>query len=340
MTKFVLLFLINFFILNSHTQTPIEEIDDVIENVATRSRKKDSTYVTYYDQLGLHIYNSYSLSQFSMLNSFKNEIEYANVLSPSFGVGFTKYGLSLNLSKDLKILQQSEEKYGTTKRFLANVNFNLFKHFFNAYASYFEGYYNTNQEFFDPTTNSTTHLKRPDIKTFYYGIENIFILNNEKFSLNAAYTLTQKQLKSVGSILLSYSFNGYHNYADSIINSESNYFIDSTELFNNSRVLSLSFNAGYSQNFVFKKNFNFNVTAKSGILLSSSKLYNNDIKSSTNNTSLKPLINLSAGLAFIHKRYYIGFNAYYKRIWASISDNQILSIKSLQSKLILGYRLK
>ena len=51
-----------------------------------------------------------------------------------------------------------------------------------------------NQEFFDPTTNSTTYLKRPDIKTFYYGIENIFILKNEKFSLNSAYTLTQQEI--------------------------------------------------------------------------------------------------------------------------------------------------
>lgn len=319
-----------------------EVIDNKLEEVGTLNRKADSSYIRYFDEFGLHLYNVLYLNTFSLVdNNLNSTLEYAPLTSPAIGIGFTKYGLSVNLSQDFGVISQDKEKYGETKKFNINVSF-LYKNMgFTGYFSKYDGYYIANPADFNIGWNEDIYPQRPDVQTLGYGLSYSHVFNKKKFSLNAAYTLTQKQLKSAGSIMTGVFVNGYHIKGDSSLIADTiagqfNPHIAIT----NSDQYTFGFTAGYSYNFVFWKDFVFNITVLPGLLLSSSDSKTEDPNYSTNNfISVRPNIFYNSAISYVKSRYYIGLQASLSNYWINTGEDVGVNYRFLKAKLFIGYRL-
>jgi len=127
--------------------------------------------------------------------------------SPSgIGVGFNYSGLGLSLGIGLPQSSSNRNKYGTTKRF--DVQMSLYSRLIggDAYFQLYKGYYNSNPgDFVD--WNKDYYPQIPEMQTISIGMNAYYVFNHKKFSNKAAYSRTQIQKKSAGSVALGYFFN-------------------------------------------------------------------------------------------------------------------------------------
>lgn len=340
--KFIIITISFIFSSFSFGQEIIGKIDSLARKFGTSNRYADSNYVKYYDELGVHLYSSLHFSSFVLSDNFTdNKLVYGVPISPSIGVGFNKYGLSLNLANDFGVVTQNTKKYGETKKLIVNSSFTYKKLALNIYMNVFSGYYLANPDDFPIYNDSTDFPQRSDIKTYGFGMSNIHVLNAGKFSLNSAYKLTQKQLKSAGSIVLGESFNMFFIKGDDsfIPDSLINQFSPYSNLDKSSNYI-FSFLAGYSYNFVFLKDFNFNITAlpNLNVAISTKRIIDPNLKSNTN-VSFIPSFAIKSGVAYVKDRIYIGANVLFNDYRINIGNESTIQFNMLSFRFFTGYRI-
>lgn len=320
----------------------LESLDATAEKLGTSFRNSDTTYIKFYDEFSVHLYsvlyfNNFTLSDFESNNS----IQYKPVRSPSLGIGVSKYGFTLNLSNDFKFVKQSEEKFGETKKFNIKISFIYKKMWFATYFSRYKGYYINNPHDYNFDLINGNHPQREDIETMGYGLSYMHIFNSKKFSLNAAYTLTQKQLKSAGSFLIGSGFGGYSIKGDSslipsVVKSKFSPYLHAHDIFQQLYMIS----GGYSYNLVFLKHLNFNVTAIVGLTASFSDLETDQINYNTNkHFDLSPSFNMMSALSYVRPRYYFGAHMKVNNSLAETGHQTGIHTLFISSQIFAGYRL-
>ena len=324
----------------SAVEKTVETLDDTAEKLGTGYRDSDTTYIEYYDELGVHLYaiiyeNNFSLND----NRSKNEIHYQPVKSPAFGFGISKYGFNLSVSNDFGLIIQSENKYGKTEKFNINLSFILKKKWITTYFSKYKGYYISN--YTDFIVKNNEYPQREDVVTLGYGLSYMHVFNGEKISINSSYTLTQKQLKSAGSFLIGgaisyYSINGDSSLIPSGVHEMFSPYSNAAHI--SQQLYEISF--GYTYNLVFLKHLNLNLTAIAGFTNSFSDIKTIDPKYNTNNYfDVSPSIRIMSALSYVRRRVYFGAYVKMNRSFAETSEITSMSTSFFNAQLFLGYRL-
>jgi len=136
---------------------------------------------------------------------------------PSYiGIGLTYKFFYLCLSTSLPKSSISIDKYGNTKSTSFNLNFQR-RHFgLKLFFYNYKFFYLSNPKNFMNDWTSSRFPKRPDFKTYTFGIYNNFILS-EKFSMNAAFDQSERQTRSAGSFMIMTGNYISHIYNDSTL---------------------------------------------------------------------------------------------------------------------------
>lgn len=101
----------------------------------------------------------------------------------------------------------------------------------------------------------TTILIRPDISSFFFGVNTMFVFNYKKYSLRGSFSFTDIQRKSVGSFMAGL----YHSYFLGTSDSSfiplplRNEFSPELQNINRISIYTLGLSAGYGYSFVYKR---------------------------------------------------------------------------------------
>jgi len=175
----------------------------------------------------------------------------------------------------------------------------------DGYFQYYKGYYNTNpNDFVD--WDKDYFPKIPDLQTFSFGLNAYYVFNHKKFSNKAAFTRTQIQHKSAGSIVLGYflnyddveSPNGFlpQEFPDSI---GGDFDIKSFRYF------ATGVSVGYMYTWVINKNFFLNVSLIPGFGYKDIKLKDNDGEGDVEKHPHAQLL-VKGALGYENKNFYVG----------------------------------
>jgi len=342
MIRLLLIIGLIFSCIDINAQIRYDSLDNSVKRMATKNRTSDTNYIRYYDEIAVHIYSTINISNFELGDqSTGYNIKYSPALSPSIGIGVSKYGLTLNLANDFGIVSQSNEKFGETQRLVAIGSLIYKKVALKLYLNWNKGFYISNQESYQSNWNENIYPQRSDVAMLGFGINQKLIFNGKKFSLNGSYNLTQKQLRSAGSFLAGVSFDGLIISGDSsLIPAQMQANMNDHISFTRSDQYSFGISGGYSYTFVFLKNFNFNILAMPGISYSNTSFYNHiEQKKSENQNSFRPILHCSGALAYVNPYIYFGLNAYVNNFWIHTGDNTIIKYEIVNGKFFLGYRI-
>ena len=127
----------------------------------------------------------------------------------SLGFGFNFKGLGLSLGFGLPVSKERQEKYGKTRRLDIQANLNTRRIVGLGYLQIYQGYYMANPGDFTEW-NQPNYPTLPDMRTLSLGASAFYVFNHKKFSSKAAFTRTQIQRRSAGSLALGL----YGNYDD------------------------------------------------------------------------------------------------------------------------------
>lgn len=175
---------------------------------STALQKGDSIQEYYSDKSDLLALKAYLLLKINTIEIINNNNRL--ILVPNsplaIGVGFNYKGIGLALGIGLPHSAKNLHKYGNTTRF--DVQMSIYSRLIggDGYLQLYRGYYNANPENFIPW-DKDFFPKIPDMRTISFGANIYYVLNHKKFSNKAAYSRTQIQQKSAGSVALGYFLN-------------------------------------------------------------------------------------------------------------------------------------
>lgn len=188
--------------------------------------------------------------------------------------------------------------------------------------------------------NSSTVLIRPDINVFSFGVNTMFIFNFKKYSLRGAFTFTDIQLKSAGSLMAGL----YHSYVlftsfDStlIATSLRPDFTPGLGDINRISLINIGLSGGYGYNYVYKKliastaiNFGFG----------GQKTNYSTVDGVGHTLSVNPSVhlNIKAALRYDNLRFFIGIMSIYDTNYTL--NPRFFNTENYISKVLLfsGYR--
>jgi len=220
--------------------------------------KKDTNYIeNYYNDLIIRLYSgekTHSLDLNDLNSTYHLKYLPNGYSNLGAGVNFRSFGLSL--ATRIPIFQNSEFKHGETKRFGIQSYIYSSKFTIDLLTSFLKGYYLVNSSSHFASYSKEKEYQRPDISSANIGISVNYIFNNSHFSYRAAFSDTERQKKSAGSLIAGGSVISYRTKADSsFVPSEIDpeYFMKSRDI-SMSGVLAFNANIGYAYSLVFLKN--------------------------------------------------------------------------------------
>jgi hypothetical protein len=178
-------------------------------------------------------------------------VKYKPNNSYSLGLGVFLFEIAAELSFALPINEKSTNTFGTTDVREFHLNFLGNGWGLNAYSQKYTGFYFPDRS--DPAAEVI--VKRPDIELTNRGINGIYALNKDKFSLKSAYNYSERQLKSVGSFIITGNLNTFALQADSAIITQSTTQAGSSSDFKLMRNTTLSIAGGYTYTLVYRSFF-------------------------------------------------------------------------------------
>jgi hypothetical protein len=270
--------------------------------------KKDTNYIeNYYNDLIIRLYSgekTHSLDLNDLNSPYHLKYLPNGYFNLGAGVNFRSFGLSL--ATKVPIFQNSEFKHGETKRFGIQSYIYSSKFTVDLLTSFLKGYY---------LANSSTHLasytkekeyQRPDISSANIGISVNYIFNNSHFSYRAAFSDTERQKKSAGSLIAGGSVISYRTKADSSIvprEIDPEYFMKSRDI-SKSGVLAFNANIGYAYSLVFLKNGIFTLSYILGTGIQDNS-FDREVYSEINRWRFSMNHSGRLGIGYRFNRYYL-----------------------------------
>lgn len=219
--------------------------------------KKDTNYIeSYYNDLIVRLYSgekTHSLYLNDMSTPYRLKYLPNGYFNLGAGVNFRSFGLSL--ATRIPIFQNSINRHGETKRFGIQSYIYSSKFTIDLLTSFLKGYYLVNSSAHFSSYTKDKEYQRPDISSANIGISINYIFNNEHFSYRAAFSDTERQKKSAGSLIAGGSVISYQTKADSSIvprEINSKFFTKSRDI-SESGVLAFNANVGYAYSLIFHK---------------------------------------------------------------------------------------
>lgn len=226
--------------------------------------RKDSNYIeTYYKDLIIRLYSgekSHSLELSDLHEPYRLRYRPNGYFNMGAGVNFRSFGLSL--ATKIPVFQNSEVKHGETKRFGIQSYIYSSKFAVDVLASFVDGYYLNGSADHLPGYSNGIDYQRPDMSSANLGLSINYIFNHSRFSYRAAFTDTERQKRSAGSMIAGGSIFSYQTRADSAFvprGISDNYFLKSRDI-SKSGVLAFNANLGYAYSLVFLRKGIFTVS--------------------------------------------------------------------------------
>ena len=325
------------------TVETVEVLDDELGEYATKNREVDTSYIRHYDGLGIYIYQSLSFHSFKIIDLTQNSsLKYASTINQPIGIGFSRYGYAGSISRDINIIQQSKSTYGQTKKTNLSASFSYRKVGVSAFFFRYKKFYIKNPEDFDVNWNTEGKPQRTDIENMGYGLNYLYVFNHKKFSLNAAYSFSQKQLKSVGSFITGIHTAKYMSKGDSsLINTSISNSFNPHLHFQKSTQYVLGSSFGYSYNYVFWKNFMINASILPSVLLSISNLsypYPNNY--SDQNFNISPSLKMNGMISYSKNKYHFSLFFSKQNYWLKSGSSVRINYDFMDLKLLVAYRFE
>lgn len=167
----------------------------------SKSTTNDTTfYITYPKMLTGRFYFSQKYTAFTLQGSGQTrDLQYRPNTTLNMGLGATYHNFSLNLAYGFGFLNQNDEK-GNTKYLDLQGHFYPKKWVVDWNGQLYKGYYLYPKSY--AADISGNYYVRPDAKVNLFGVAAYRVLNNRRFSYNAAMIQNEWQRKSAGSLLL------------------------------------------------------------------------------------------------------------------------------------------
>lgn len=245
-----------------------------------------------------------------------------------FSFDYSFLGVFFSIAPDFFV--EDEATYGKTKTL--DLSFN----FFYSDRLRQEVLFRTIKGFYVSDINSVIPLALyPDMKINSYGGKTFYIINNN-FSYRAFENMTERQVKSAGSIIptVGYYFNNvqspYTNpVAPTLIN------LDSFDFY---------VQAGYMYNYVLSKKWFVTGGAHPGLGLNYSKTtYSNPLNGEHSNRtvwSVNPHLNINFSIGYNNRNFFSGIKTNYKEYQFNEQENNEFANSRTYIEFFVGYRLK
>lgn len=312
-------------------------INSVISQEDTTKNDSIVYYTNLSDLFALNIFSSYRNNSMFISNSKTNSTLELIPNSPvSIGAGFGYKGIALSLGFGLPHTKSNIQKYGNTTSFDMRGRFSLKKFGGFGYIQYYKGYYNRNpQDFIE--WNKDYYPQIPDLRTFSFGGTGYYILNSDKFSNKAAYSRSQAQNKSAGTLVLGVFLNyddaqspkGFYpsDFPDSI----------SSDLnLTGFRYFASGISIGYSYTLVFSRSFYFNIDINPGAGYKDVKVTTTDGETDIKKTAHAQLA-IRAALCFENRYIYAGITG--STLLRNIKSNDYnINLATEQLRIYIGKR--
>lgn len=264
-----------------------------------------------------------------------NNIKYSPNGNSYYGVGVYLYGLNLELStKFPSSWQRSVENFGSTNSFDFRANIYTRKIALDFAYLLYQGFFLAKPQNHDPNWESgDPHPQRSDLGYENLYINAYYIFNNKRFSMRSSYNQSEKQLRSVGSPLIAFTF------ADVKIHADSTLFPDKTVVpqkvigFNYADFLTYAVIGGYSYNFLYK-NFYLNGTFSIGPGIQNREIRPDFIKEQT---ILTLVYNFRAAIGYNTDLFFGGVSTVNNYATTDLEEIE-LSIGSSNLKVFFGFR--
>lgn len=200
---------------------------------------QDSTYIAKFSQdFSTRIYFADKFTALNYEDASAKEFEYRPNSPVSIGLGISWRNTSLSFGYGFNFMRNM--KKGKTRSLDFQYHYYGRKVVLDLFFQKYKGFFIEDEKDKDAIT------LYPDIKIRQYGIYGQYVFNGNKFSYQAAFNQSERQLKSVGTILLGGGiyYNRLENDSTLILNGK-----------NKLKNLQIGVSGGYAYTFVFKKRY-------------------------------------------------------------------------------------
>jgi hypothetical protein len=287
-------------------------------------QKIDTNFVeNYKDMLNAKLIAVVRTNKFSIKNKLNGStLEYSINTNINMGIGLNFKGIGFEFQFNPKGLNKDDATFGKSTQFAIASSANTRRFIYDAFYRYNQGFHTT-ALYRMPGDTIYDYYKRADIRNYNAGVNLIYIFNNKRFSSAAPYSLTQRQRKSAGSMLLGSYFFLYGIDADSLIYPDTLYKNFNPEVqFADASSVVFGISCGYTYTFVFFRHWFANIATIPGISLQ--QFY------SVNTFSQKVYSRSSASIS-LQSRLSIGYNRKNYFIGISWMNNNFLINDSMES---------
>ena len=183
-------------------------------------------------------------------SDLNEKLSYKPNSSFNAGLGMYLFEVAVEFTFAVPIDERSTNTYGASDVRDLQANF-LGKNWgVDLYSQKYSGFYVPNPN--PGTSLSDAYIKRSDIELRNTGMNVVYAVNRNKFSLKAAYNYSERQLKSAGSFIISGTLNTFQLQADSsILTSDPT----ASPAFRQFRYTALSVAPGYAYSLIYKSFF-------------------------------------------------------------------------------------
>lgn len=299
----VSLFVINSFVCFADVNRRVKDSTNIYEKV-------DTNYiVNFRDLLNAKLFAVVRTNKFTIQDkSTFSSIEYTINTRLNMGLSLSFKGIGFDIEWSPPGLNNDDDKFGKSSQFAVSTSANGRRFMYDIYYRQYQGF-RTSATYMNLNDSTFDYSRRSDIINYNAGFSLTYISNNKKFSSGAAYTLSKKQKKSAGSLLIgTYAF-VYSLVADSIVYPDTVYKKFRKELqFNTATALTYGLSCGYTYTVVFgkKKNWFVNMTTLPGISLQEFYTTNAFDKMTYKNSALALSLQSRFSIGYNRKNYFIG----------------------------------
>lgn len=300
---FLIIFITIKFSLSAHNEQRKKDSTNIYQKV-------DTNYVMgFRDLLTVKLFavvrtNSFIISDHDSLSS----IQYTINTKLNMGIGVTFKGIGFDIEYSPPGLNNDDARYGKSSQFAVSTSANGRRFIYDVFYRQYQGF-RTNAMYNVAGDTTYDYSRRPDIQNYHAGFTLTYVFNNKRYSSAAPYSLSQKQRKSAGSLLIgTYAFL-YGLTADSIMYPDTVYKKFRKELqFSAASSYMFGVSCGYTYTLVFgkKKNWFINVATLPGISYEQFYSVNAFDKSTFSKDALSFSLQSRISMGYNRKNYFIG----------------------------------
>jgi len=258
------------------------------------SAQHDSTYIAPFEQeFSAGIYSYY---QFTMLtHTVDNNNSTTYIPNSPVGLGLLVSYKNFTLCGGIGLRFLRDPKFGKTNVLDWQYHYYGQKFILDIFFQNYKGFYSYEKD--------KTIVLHPDIRLAQYGLLGQYIFNNKKFSYRAAFSQSERQLKSAGSFQLGGGFYSNHISSNTLLATNEQNKLDNYQL---------CLSGGYVYTLVIEKNYHATMGVSVGLNVGTENLHIEKVEIFP---SIFPRVSTgyngdswSIGLSFVLNRTYVSRN--------------------------------